>query len=151
MLPTSMGPAAIQAAHCDAMSRHNDVYKMKERLLQCYWWSAMDKDIDDHIKCCIRCQIRKKDQTPPSRLQPMPQTTEPNQRIHADLLGPRVTSGRNKKYVLTITDAFTKYVELVAILDKEDGTVAEALFECWFSGMEFPWKSFTNKGREFCN
>jgi len=41
-------------------------------------------------------------------------------------------SGRGKKYILGITDAFTKCVELVAIDNKEAATVAEAIFEKWF-------------------
>ena len=60
----------------------------------------------------------------------MSQTTKPNQGIHANLIGTLVTSEWNKKYILTIKDAFTKLVELVATTDKEAST--QALFERWF-------------------
>ena len=36
-----------------------------------------------------------------------------------------------KKFILVITDAFTKYVELVAIENKEADTVTEAIFNHW--------------------
>ena len=49
----------------------------------------------------------------------LPQCTMPNQRIHMDLFGPLKTSQSGKKYIMVITDAFTKYVELVAIPDKQ--------------------------------
>jgi hypothetical protein len=39
----------------------------------------------------------------------------PNQRVHMDLFGPLKFSGSGKKHILCITDAFSKYVELVAI------------------------------------
>ncbi len=45
------------------------------------------------------------------------------------------TSDTGKKFILCITDAFTKYVELVALPNKEAATVAEAIFDkwiCWF-------------------
>ena len=151
MLPPSMRQPAIKDAHGPPLSGHDGVYKTKERLLQSYWWSGMDKDIDEHIKACHRCQIRKKGPETHSLLQPMPQTTEPNQRIHADLFGPLVTSGRNKKYILTITDAFTKYAEIVAIPDKEATTVAEALFDKWLCRYGVPVEILTDKGKEFCN
>ena len=149
MLPASMRPAAIQAAHGDTMLRHDGVYKTKERLLQCYWWSTMVKDIDEHIKTCHRCQIRKKNQALPSLLQPLRQTTELYQRIHSDLFPFRTNSHlhRNKKCVLTITDAFIKCVELVAITDKEAGTVAEALFERWFCQYGTPWRLSPTRAR----
>ncbi len=151
MLPRSMRPAAIQDAHGTPLSGHDGVYKTKERLLQTYWWLAMDKDIDEHIKSCHRCQMRKKGPQTTSLLQPMPQTTEPNMRIHADLFGPLVASGRHKKYILTITDAFTKYAEIVALPDKEAATVAEALFDKWICRYGVPIEIVTDRGKEFCN
>ena len=62
----------------------------------------------------------------------MLQTTDPNQWIPADLFGPLVASEQKKKHILTITDAFAKFIKLVAISDKEATTVAETLFEKWF-------------------
>ena len=63
----------------------------------------------------------------------------PNQRIHMDLFGPCKTSDAGNKYVLTMTDAFTKYAEIVAIPNKEAVTVADAIFtwmdlQIWMSG-----------------
>ena len=52
----------------------------------------------------------------------------PNQRIHMDLFGPLKTSQSGKKYIMVVTDAFTKYVELIAIPDKQAETIASALF-----------------------
>ena len=84
----------------------------------------MDEDILKHIQECLKCQATKTNKfmkvTP---LQPLPQCSMPNQRIHMDLFGPCVTSDMGKKYVLTITDAFTKYAEVVAIPNKEAETV----------------------------
>ena len=61
MLPPSMRLPAIKDAHGPPLAGHDGVYKTKERILQSYWWSGMDRDIDDHIKACHRCQIRKRD------------------------------------------------------------------------------------------
>ena len=47
-----------------------------------------------------------------------------------DLVGP-LTPSRGYKYILTITDAFTRYTELVAIPDKETTTVAKELLDQW--------------------
>ena len=75
---------------------------------------------------------------------------QPNQRIHADLFGFLVVSGRGKKYILCITDAFTKYVELVAIDNNKATTVAEAIFEKWFCRYGIPMEIVTDGGTEFC-
>ncbi len=90
----------------------------------------MDADIAAHLKSCHRCQLHCTDnRQPPALLMSLPQPTEPNQRIHADLFGPR-DSG--KKFILCMTDAITKYVELVPLPNKEANTVANAIFDKWY-------------------
>ncbi len=112
----------------------------------------MDKDIVDHIQKCHKCQARRTDhKAPPQLLSPLPQCTEPNQRIHCDLFGPLKISGNAKKFILCMTDAFTKYVELVALPDKEALTVTSAIFNRWICRYGLPLEIVTDQGREFCN
>ena len=112
----------------------------------------MDMDIMDHLQKCHQCQVRRTDHpAPPTLLSPLPQCTEPNQRIHADLFGPLKTSENSKKYILCITDAFTKYVELVALPDKEALTVTSAIFSKWICRYGLPLELITDQGKEFAN
>jgi hypothetical protein len=62
---------------------------------------------------------------------PLPQFSETNQIIHMDLFGPLKTMPTGKKFILCITNAFSKYAELVAIPDKSAQTVVSALFSRW--------------------
>jgi hypothetical protein len=84
-------------------------------------------------------------------LQPLPQCSMPNQRIHMDLFGPCKTSDAGNKYVLTMTDAFTKYAEIVAIPNKEAVTVADAIFTKWICRYGCPAIIHTDMGKEFIN
>jgi hypothetical protein len=112
----------------------------------------MDRDITDHLKGCHHCQVRRTDRRPPPQfLAPLPQCTEPNQQIHVDLFGPLKTTDSSKKYILAMTDAFTKYVELVAIPDKEALTVTSAIFSRWICRYGLPLELITDQGREFTN
>jgi hypothetical protein len=49
-------------------------------------------------------------------------------RIHMDFFRPLKDLGHGKHYILTITDAFTKYVELVSLPNKEAPPICGALF-----------------------
>jgi len=82
-------------------------------------------------------------------LQPLPLLSEPNQRIHADLFGPLKTSEHGKKFILVLTNAFTHYVELVAIENKETATVATAIFMHWICRYGVPLEIVTDQGKEF--
>jgi len=103
----SMKLDILKEAHGRQFTGHDGIFKTKERILNCYYWPGMDRDINEFIKRCIKCQQRTKTAGPQAELQPLPQCSEPNQRLHADLFGPLKTSGSGKKYILCITDAFT--------------------------------------------
>ncbi len=52
-------------------------------------------------------------------------------RMHADLFTVGKKSKKGHKYVLVITNAFSKLVELVPLADKEAKTVAAAIVDTW--------------------
>jgi len=49
--------------------------------------------------------------------------------------------------IMLITDAFTKYTELVALPNKEDPTCARALFERWICRFGVPAVLISDRGR----
>jgi hypothetical protein len=150
-LPYSLVPDALTEAHGELLTGHDGIYKTKERLMQCFYWPGMDSNIASHLKSCHKCQLRRRDnRPPPTLLSPLPLPTEPGQRVHADLFGPLKTSDKGKKFILCVTDAFTKYVELVALPNKEAVTVAEAIFDKWICRFGTPLDLVTDQGTEFC-
>jgi transposase InsO family protein len=50
-----------------------------------------------------------------------------------------------------MTDAFTKYAEIVAIPDKSAPVVARVLFEKWICRFGCPIEVTSDNGKEFCN
>ncbi len=72
-------------------------------------------------------------------------------RVHADLFLPGAISAAGHKYVLVITDAFSKLAELVPLKDKEAGTVARAIVDTWICRYSTPKVLITDREREFCS
>jgi hypothetical protein len=150
-LPASLKQQALVDAHGNELVGHDGIYKTKERLFQCYYWPGMDADIAAHLKACHRCQIRQTDdRPPPALLSSLPKPTEPNHRVHADLFGPLKTSDSGKRFILCMTDALTKYVELVPLPNKEADTFANAIFDKWYCRFGAPLDIVTDQGKEFC-
>ena len=150
--PKDIIPDILQSAHNSLLGGHMGMYKCRERILEKYFWPNMNNDVKDHIRKCVECQ-RSKPHSRPLRvpLQPLEQPSEPNHRIHVDLFGPLTSSGKGKKYVMVITDAFTKYVELVALPSKEASVVSKAIYETWITRYSTPKEIVTDGGKEFCN
>jgi hypothetical protein len=65
--------------------------------------------------------------------------------------GPMLTADSNKKFVLCITDAFTKYAVVTAIANKEAEMVADAIVKDWFAKFGIPAQVHTYQGKEFVN
>ena len=129
LLPQNLATSIVSEAHGQLLTGHNGIAQTKERILQSYYWPNIDQDVALHIRACQKCQSRRTDDRPkPHLLTPLPQCSEINQRIHVDLYGPLKDSESGKKYVLVMTDAFTKYAEVVAVANKEAQTVGLAIF-----------------------
>jgi hypothetical protein len=98
--------------------------KTKERIISSYEWPGMDTEIKIHIKSCNKCQRTRKDKRGSRTFaSPLPQYSEPNQRIYMDWFGPLKTMPSGKKFILCMTDTVSKYEELVAIQGKNAPTV----------------------------
>ncbi|MGV1013323.1 MAG: DDE-type integrase/transposase/recombinase, partial [Flavobacterium sp.] len=152
LLPLSLTDELIHDTHTSLLSGHEGISRTKERLLQNYFWPNMDARITAHVTACERCQSRRNTDKPrPPLLTSMPQCTSLNQRVAIDLMGPLRTSTQGKKYVLCMTDAFTKYAEITAVDNKEANTVARALFEKWICRFGCPVEFTSDNGKEFCN
>ncbi len=108
--------------------------KTLQRLKERFYWPGMGADVEAFVAACKVC---KESKDPPGMnatrepLKPLMAPSEPNERVHADLFTPGAVSAAGHKYVLVITDAFSKLAELVPLKDKEAGTVARAIVDTW--------------------
>ena len=76
---------------------------------QRFYWVDQRQDVEDWCRDCTMCGSRK---SPPKKHQaPMQIETagRPMQRIAMDILGPLPLTSRLNKYVLVISDYFTKW------------------------------------------
>jgi len=151
ILPRALIPEAVHRAHGTLLTGHGGIEKTKRRLLACYYWPNMQADIKEALIACPRCQVTKPPKAPKKPLHPLPQCSAPNQRLHMDLFGPLKTPTRAKAYILCMTDAFTKYVEVALVPDKSAETVSQIIFDHWICRYGLPIEVVTDGGKEFCN
>ena len=118
-----------------------------------YFWPSMAQDIEGHIKLCKIChqQNNRDNSNNKVPLRPWGPPTARNQRIHFDLVGPLKSSTSKYKHILSITDAFSRWIELVPIENKEAITVAKALWDNWICRFGFYKQSVSDGGGEFAN
>ena len=114
----------------------------------CYW-HKMASDIHFWIRSCEKCQRRKPAQPAPKAPMRLFLSGEPNERLQMDICGPLVTSDKGNKYILVITDTFSKYTEAYPMENQEAETVARLLVWNWIQKYGEPEQLHTDQGRNF--
>jgi hypothetical protein len=148
--PLGLRTALLREAHNSALGGHQGIFRTAERIRLAFWWPSMLDDIKAHVNKCHICQATSNKAAPyVPQHQELPQCTKPNQRIHVDLFGPIKGRDGTSKYILGITDAFTKIIRLVAIPKKEAKTVAMAIWTDWMCIYGIPMLVFSDQGAEF--
>jgi hypothetical protein len=148
-LPEKYRKLALSEAHNHQFGGHKAALKTYIRISSSYYWPKLWTDILNHSKTCLKCQQRKKSTDKPPLLQPLPTPYKPNIRVHTDLFGPMLAARRQHQYILCITDAFTKYVLVTAVENKEGETVVKAIFSEWFCKFGIPAQIHTDGGKEW--
>ena len=153
ILPKDLRDIVFKACHTHMFSGHFGAEKTMLKILENYWWPTIVADVTDQVQRCLTCAMAKRPNQYKKRHAPFTSLRvpdAPNQRIHIDLFGPLKTSESGKKYVLSISDAFSKRVILVGLPDKTAETVAKAIFENYICKHSCPATIVSDRGREFC-
>jgi hypothetical protein len=129
LLPRKYQKEAFCEAHNSIFGGHNATLKTYIEITSSYYWLGIYSDIKTPVQTCLTCQQQKRLPTKLTPLAQLPISEQPNWRIHAELFRLMLTADSNKKFVLCITDAFTKYAVVTSIQNKNSETVANAIFK----------------------
>ena len=123
-------------------NRHN------KRLLSVFVWHGMKKDIWQWCQECHSCQASKLHRHTRAPLQERTLPTTRFQSIHIDLVGPLPVS-QNNRYLLTITDRFTRWPEAIPLPDSQAATCTMALLQHWIARFSVPEDITSDRGLQF--
>lgn len=94
-----------------------------------YYWPTMRLDIKEYCRVCETCIANTKS-TLRTYLFPHELATAPFQVIGMDFLGPiKPESPNGNKFIMVMTDYFSKWVEAVALPDQKAQTTADCLYK----------------------
>ena len=75
------------------------------------FWPEYESTVEEWIKECVECQQRNPPQPHPRAPLGTIVAAHPFQKISWDIVGPLPQSESGNKYILVVTDMFTKWVE----------------------------------------
>ncbi|XP_019213044.1 uncharacterized protein LOC100692678 isoform X6 [Oreochromis niloticus] len=128
---------------------HNGVRGTRNRVVAGYYWPTLNQDISEWVRCCHRCQMNDPIKTVAPALHPI-KVKEPWEVLGMDLIGPLPETRLGNRYVLTMTDLFTKWVIAEPLKSKTAAEVSAIMTSKLYTfGMVR--KIITDQGKEFVN
>ncbi|UYV61731.1 hypothetical protein LAZ67_1006186 [Cordylochernes scorpioides] len=150
VVPKKRRKEIMSEYHNHMLNGHLGVARTTYRLKNKYYWLSMLKDVSEFVKTCHLCQSRKgSNQLPSGLLQPIPPANYPFERIGIDFVGPLPSTKRRSKWIIVLTDYYTKYAETKAVPEATVKEVSTFLIEHIFLRHGAPRFLISDRGSQF--
>ena len=138
VIPKKLQPEVVAELH----RGHPGIVRMKAMARSHVWWVTVDKDIEQCVRACEACQASR---NMPARapLHTWEWPASPWERIHVDFAGPL-----RGKMLLVVTDAHSKWPEVVVLTSTTAARTIEALREL-FARFGIPRQLVSDNGPQF--
>ena len=128
---------------------HLGIQKCLQLLKNRFYWPRMEETVNSVVNACELCAREKNKYTRDKAPLCSTVTGEPFERIAVDICGPFNITPRGNRFILGITDQFSKFCSLIPLKDTSAQSVARALFECWISQFGAPVEIMSDNGAAF--
>ena len=150
LVPEELKEQVFLHLHVHPMSGHFGVEATKKRARTRFYYPGMCDDIAKAVTSCTACLAKTRTTDHRKGVAHKPRRTGyPMQVVYLDLVGPLPVSSRNSRYILTMEDAFTRWVQAVPIPNKEAATVAKHFVDKWVYLWGTPVQVHSDNGKEF--
>jgi hypothetical protein len=150
VIPKSLQAELLRQYHDGVCGAHLGESKTYERIADTFYWSSMYRDVRQYVQSCVKCAARKTSfhhsQTP---LLSIPRPTQPFESLGIDVLGPLPTTRQKNKYIVVITDYFTRWPIALPMKNQRASTIATLLVEQVFCQHGFPATLLSDRGSNF--
>ena len=148
-VPKCLQNEIIQNIH-ESCLQHLGRDKTFNMIRKRFHWKGMTRMISEYLDVCVPCNKRnlKKVQTPLQEIEP-PRFSF--QRIAIDTAGPYVETEQGNRYVITVVDCFSGFIEAFPVSDKTAVTVAKVLLNQIFRRYSWCEELISDNGREYAN
>lgn len=135
----------------DYVGGHLGRDKTLKKVSDNYFWKGMKKDVIDFVKKCDKClRVNPANVKTAPPLNSIDVPSRVWSLVGIDIVGPMPTTAAGNKYIVAITDHFSKWSEAKAISNKTATEVAKFVLDCIcrFGPMD---SLISDQGREFVN
>ena len=135
--------------HNDQLAGQLGFKRTLARAKDIFYWVSLHLSVEKWCKRCIECQKRNQPTRHPKGQMKTYIVGEPLARISLDMLGPVTRTHTGNRYILVVTDYFTRFAEACGLPDIETPTVADKLLTEFICRYGLPLQIRTDQGAQF--
>ena len=149
IVPFELKERAIFHAHDSVTAGHLGCKRTKAKLSQHYYWYNMREDVSLYVKRCDICARDKKPNKTPRAPMGTITTGAPWDVVAIDFTGPFPVTERGNRYILVLTDHFSKYTEVIAVPNQTAEECASRILSDIISRWGAPLSIHSDQGTTF--
>jgi transposase InsO family protein len=148
LVPALHRRAVFDAVHSLAHPLYTSIQAL---VAQRFDWKGCNKNVAEWCRDCQHCQRGKITKQATAAVQPIPIPGRCFSHVHVDLVGPLPISKEGYKYLFTMIDRSTHWLEALPVKDREAATAADALVSGRISRFGVPANITSDRGTQFCS
>ena len=149
LVPEELRGKIIALGHDGLWSGHMGIEKTEERVKTSFYWPSLSSDVRDYCNSCLECKrVAPQGRTSKAPLQETPTIKQPFLRCATDLIGPLEVSERKNRYILTLIDYATRWVEATPLKNITAEVIVEELM-VMFSRIGIPAELLSDGGPQY--
>ncbi|XP_052242458.1 uncharacterized protein LOC127852543 [Dreissena polymorpha] len=129
VVPTQLRTNLIGQMHDTVVGGHQGITRTKANITKLHYWYDLKTDVKLYVQQCDVCEANKKPQRLPRAPMGHLKSGAPWDLLCMDFLGPLSVTSRGIRFILVMSDYFTKYVEVIPVADQTAETCANAVIE----------------------
>jgi cleavage and polyadenylation specificity factor subunit 1 len=146
LLPVALREKVFHSVHDLA---HPGIRASRRLVSSRYVWKGLAADVRRWCQECQACQRGKITTQPAAPVVPIPIPSLRFSHLHMDIVGPLPVSSEGFRYVLTIIDRSTRWLEVFPLKDIEAASIADCFIRQWVPRFGIPAKITTDRGTQF--
>lgn len=143
VVPNKLREKVIKKAH----TLHAGQQKSFNMIRKTFFWPGCFRDVENYVRSCDKC-AQFKGRIPKRNMGSMEIPSGPTQIISMDILGPVKKSSKGHKFILTITDHFSRFMQMYPLKTITAEESAQKLIQ-YVSIFGAPRAVITDNGKNF--